>query len=121
VPELALNLLSSTLTQTSVKTHYAAVAVPALFAATIYGAAKVGPRLAYVVGSMTIAAMLLLGPLGRGDLTADGHDAGSPARAVPGARRRARQRDERPRRTPLGPSADLQLPGPAGGSLGRRR
>ena len=39
-PELGLNLLSSTLSQTSVKTHYAAVAVPALFAATIYGAAR---------------------------------------------------------------------------------
>ncbi len=75
VPELALNLLSSTLSQTSVKTHYAAVAVPALFAATVYGAARVGPRLAYVVVPMTIAAMVLLGPLGRVDLAADGHDA----------------------------------------------
>lgn len=75
VPELALNLLSSTLSQTSVKTHYAAVAVPALFAATVYGAARVGPRLAYVVVPMTIAAMVLLGPVGRVDLAADGHDA----------------------------------------------
>jgi uncharacterized membrane protein len=78
-PELGLNLLSSTLSQTSVKTHYAAVAVPALFAATIYGAARLrprlGPRLAYVVVLTTAAAMLLLGPLGRVDLAAGEHDA----------------------------------------------
>ena len=74
-PELGLNLLSSTLSQTSVKTHYAAVAVPALLAATIYGAARLGSRLAYVVVLMTAAAMLLLGPLGRVNLAADEHDA----------------------------------------------
>ena len=74
-PELGLNLLSSTLTQTSVKTHYAAVAVPALLAAAVFGAARVSSRLAYVAALMAVAGMLLLGPLGRVDLEADAHDA----------------------------------------------
>ena len=81
VPELGLNLLSSTLSQTSVKTHYAAVAVPALFAATVYGASRLGPRLAYVAALTAVAAMLLLGPLGRVELAADEHDAAA-ARAL---------------------------------------
>jgi uncharacterized membrane protein len=75
VPELALNVLSSTLTQTSVKTHYAAVAVPALLAAAVFGAARVGSRLAYFAALTAVAGMLLLGPLGRVDLDADEHDA----------------------------------------------
>ena len=75
VPELGLNLLSSTLTQTSVKTHYAAVAVPALLAAAVFGAARLGSRLAYLAALLAVAAMLLLGPLGRVDLGADAHDA----------------------------------------------
>jgi uncharacterized membrane protein len=75
VPELGLNMLSSTLTQTSVKTHYAAVAVPALLAAAVFGAARLGSRLAYVAVLTAIAGMLLLGPLGRVDLEADAHDA----------------------------------------------
>jgi uncharacterized membrane protein len=74
-PELGLNLLSSTLTQTSVKTHYAAVAVPALLAATVFGTARLGPRLAYVTLAASAAGMLLLGPLGRVELRADRHDA----------------------------------------------
>jgi uncharacterized membrane protein len=75
VPELGLNLLSSTLTQTSVKTHYAAVAVPALFAAAVFGAARLGSRLAYFAVLTAFAGTLLLGPLGRIDLGADAHDA----------------------------------------------
>ena len=75
VPELGLNLLSSTLTQTSVKTHYAAVAVPALLAAAVFGAARLGSRLAYLAALLAVAAMVLLGPLGRVDLGADAHDA----------------------------------------------
>jgi uncharacterized membrane protein len=76
-PELGLNLLSSTITQTSVKTHYAAVAVPALFAATVFGAARLGSRLAYFAVVMAVIGMLLLGPLGRVNLDADEHDAAS--------------------------------------------
>ena len=75
VPELGLNLLSSTITQTSVKTHYAAVAVPALLAAAVFGTARLGSRLAYFAVLTAIAGMVLLGPLGRVDLAADEHDA----------------------------------------------
>jgi uncharacterized membrane protein len=75
VPELALNVLSSTVTQTSIKTHYAAVAVPALLAATVFGAARLGPRLAYGALATAVAGMALLGPLGRVELRADAHDA----------------------------------------------
>jgi hypothetical protein len=75
VPELALNVLSSTVTQTSIRTHYAAVAVPALLAATVFGAARLGPRLAYGALATAVAGMALLGPLGRVELRADAHDA----------------------------------------------
>ena len=70
-PELGLNLLSSTVTQTSVKTHYAAVAIPALLAASVFAAARLGRRLAYAAVAAAAAGMLVLGPLGRVDLTAD--------------------------------------------------
>lgn len=75
VPELGLNLFSSTLTQTSVKTHYAAIALPALFAATVYGAARLGGRSAYVVVLAALAACVVMGPVGRIDIDAGAHDA----------------------------------------------
>jgi uncharacterized membrane protein len=74
VPELALNVLSSTITQTSVKTHYAAVALPALLAATVFGAARLDRRLAYLAAAASAAGALLLGPLGRIDVRSDEHD-----------------------------------------------
>jgi uncharacterized membrane protein len=70
-----LNVLSSTVTQTSVKTHYAAAAVPALFAATVFAAARFDRRLAYAAALASLAGMLALGPLGRVDVRADAHDA----------------------------------------------
>ena len=66
------------MTQTSVKTHYAAVAVPALLAATVFGTARLGSRLAYPALAASAAGMLLLGPLGplgQIELRADAHDA----------------------------------------------
>jgi uncharacterized membrane protein len=75
LPELALNLLSSTVTQTSVKTHYAATLVPALLVATVFGVARTGARLAYAVALAALAGALVLGPLGRIPLRADAHDA----------------------------------------------
>ncbi|HWL33600.1 MAG TPA: DUF2079 domain-containing protein, partial [Gaiellaceae bacterium] len=75
LPELALNLLSSTITQTSVKTHYAATAIPALLAATVYGVARVGERAGYVAALAAIGGALVLGPLGRVDIDAGPHDA----------------------------------------------
>ena len=74
LPELGLNLLSSTVTQTSVKTHYAATVVPALLAATIFGVARVGARFAYVAALAALAGAVVLGPLGRVHVRADAHD-----------------------------------------------
>ncbi len=75
LPELGLNLLSSTLTQTSVKTHYAATMVPALLAATVFAVARIGARFAYVAALAAVTGMALLGPVGRIDIRADEHDA----------------------------------------------
>jgi uncharacterized membrane protein len=75
LPELALNMLSSTLTQTSVKTHYAATAIPALLAATVYGVERVGVRAAYVAAGAALVGTLVLGPVGRIDVEAGPHDA----------------------------------------------
>ncbi|HEY7794836.1 MAG TPA: DUF2079 domain-containing protein [Gaiellaceae bacterium] len=74
-PELAVNLLSSTVTQTSIKTHYAAVALPALFAAAVYATARLDRRLAYAALAASALSTVVLGPLGRIPLRADGHDA----------------------------------------------
>ncbi len=71
VPEVGLNLLSSTVTQTSVKTHYAAVATPALLAASVFAVARLGRRLSFAAVAAATAGMLLLGPLGRIDVQAD--------------------------------------------------
>ncbi len=70
LPELALNTLSSTRTQTSVHFHYTAAAIPGLVAAAVYGvalvrrrrpaAASVLVRLAVVTA---VVSGVLLGPL----------------------------------------------------------
>jgi uncharacterized membrane protein len=75
LPELGLNLLSVTVTQTSVKTHYAATIVPALLVATVFGVARLGSRLAYVALLAALAGAVVLGPLGRVHVRADAHDA----------------------------------------------
>ena len=75
LPELGLNLLSSTITQTSVKTHYAATAIPALLAAAVYGVARVGERAGYLVVAAASVGAIALGPIGRVDLHAGPHDA----------------------------------------------
>jgi len=75
LPELGLNLLSSTATQTSVKTHYAATVVPALLAATVFGVARIGARFAYVAALAALAGTVVLGPLWRVPVRADEHDA----------------------------------------------
>jgi uncharacterized membrane protein len=70
LPELAVNLLSSTVTQTSIRFHYTAGAVPGLVVACVLGAGRVTryrPRLATPVGGLvvatTFASAVLLGPL----------------------------------------------------------
>jgi uncharacterized membrane protein len=69
-PELALNLLSGTRTQTSLHFHYTAAAIPPLVMAAVLGAARVqrrwprGLRITpRVVVSTCLAAGLLVGPL----------------------------------------------------------
>lgn len=69
-PELALDLLSSTKTQTSIHFHYTAAAIPGLFAAAIFGAGRLRrrsslgrrslPRLLVVAG---LIAGFALGPM----------------------------------------------------------
>ena len=75
VPELGLNLLSTTITQTSVKTHYAATAIPALLAATVYGVARIGERAGYVAALAALCGAIALGPIGRVDINAGPHEA----------------------------------------------
>ncbi len=70
LPEIALNLLSDTRTQTSVHFHYTAGAIPGLVAAAVLGASRVmrrwpdaGPQLAAALVVVVIAAGIRLGPL----------------------------------------------------------
>ncbi len=61
-PELALNLLSSVSTQTSVEQHYAAGATPGLVVAAIFGAARLSrgrPDRARLLGAAAVAAALV--------------------------------------------------------------
>jgi uncharacterized membrane protein len=56
LPEVALNLLSSTDTQTSIHFHYTAAEIPALFAAAIFAAKRFAPR--YSIGTALVALVL---------------------------------------------------------------
>jgi uncharacterized membrane protein len=61
VPELALNLLSRTETQTSIHFHYTAVTIPPLLVASVLGAAKLTrdrPRLAGWLGAGAVTVAL---------------------------------------------------------------
>jgi uncharacterized membrane protein len=81
LPELAINLLSSTTTQTSIHFHYTAAITPALVAGSVFGAARLARRrpgtavpLAGTVVALAVAAGWWLGPLpypGGEDLAAD--------------------------------------------------
>ena len=70
LPELALNVLSDTRTQTSIHFHYTAGALPGLMVAAILGAARLRRRFAWArlpegraIVTSTLAAGILLGPL----------------------------------------------------------
>ncbi len=73
LPDLALNLLSSTETQTSIHFHYVAPLVPALFAAAIFAAARferpvVKPLVALVlVSNFVLGAIPLWGAIPGGE------------------------------------------------------
>jgi len=70
LPEIALNLLSGTRTQTSIHFHYTAAAIPGLIAGAVLGAARVQrrwPRSSPALGRglvlLALAAGVVLGPL----------------------------------------------------------
>ncbi len=65
VPELALNLLSSTRTQTSIHFHYTAGEIPALFAAAIFAAKRLAPRHGFATAGVAVvlAANYALGAI----------------------------------------------------------
>ena len=70
LPEIALNLLSDTRTQTSIHFHYTAGAIPGLVAAAVMGAARVRrrwpdalPTLGTLLVLVVLAAGVILGPL----------------------------------------------------------
>jgi uncharacterized membrane protein len=54
LPEVGLNLLSSTRTQTSIHFHYTAAEIPALFAAAIFAAKRFAPRPALGTALVTL-------------------------------------------------------------------
>ena len=70
LPELVLNLLSDTPTQTSIHFHYTAGAIPGLMVAAVLGAARLRRRFAWArrpegraIVVSTLIAGILLGPL----------------------------------------------------------
>jgi uncharacterized membrane protein len=70
LPELVLNLLSATRTQTSIHFHYSAVSLAALMAAAVLGAARLArgradraERLAVLAVAAALAGNYLLGPI----------------------------------------------------------
>ena len=70
LPELALNLLSSTRTQTSIHFHYTAAAIPSFVAAAVLGAARLQkalpsafPAVARSAVAVALVSGVLLGPL----------------------------------------------------------
>jgi uncharacterized membrane protein len=70
LPELVLNLLSDTRTQTSIHFHYTAGAIPGLMVAAVLGAARLRRRFAWArrpegraIVVSTLIAAILLGPL----------------------------------------------------------
>jgi uncharacterized membrane protein len=70
LPELAANLLSGTMTQTSIELHYTAAIVPFLVVGAIFGATRF-PRLVPLLFAASIAGAVFLGPLWSGELEPD--------------------------------------------------
>jgi hypothetical protein len=70
LPELAANLLSGTVTQTSIELHYTAAIVPFLVVGAIFGAVRF-PRLVPLLFAASLAGAVFLGPLWSGELEPD--------------------------------------------------
>jgi uncharacterized membrane protein len=67
LPELAANLLSETVTQTSIRLHYTAPIAAILVAGAVFGAARF-PRLIPLLLAASLAGAVFLGPLWSGEL-----------------------------------------------------
>ena len=63
LPDLTLNLLSSTETQTSIHFHYVAPLIPALFAAAIFGAARLKRPVVKPLVALVLASNFVLGAI----------------------------------------------------------
>ncbi len=63
LPDLALNLLSSTETQTSIHFHYVAPIVPALIVAAVFAAARLDRPLATPLVALVLASNFVLGAI----------------------------------------------------------
>ncbi len=57
LPELALNLLSSASTQSSIHFHYTAAEIPVLVAAAVYGVSRIPARATTVAGAILVVAL----------------------------------------------------------------
>jgi uncharacterized membrane protein len=88
VPELGLNLLSATRTQTSIHFHYAAASIAALVPAAVLGASRLqrvrAPRgrLAFVVVALSLVANFALGPIPIWQAFPGGEELGTTAHRV---------------------------------------
>jgi uncharacterized membrane protein len=58
LPEIAINLLSSAPTQSSIHFHYTAAEIPPLIIAAVFGAARVGPRWRIPVATVVVLTAL---------------------------------------------------------------
>jgi uncharacterized membrane protein len=129
LPELAINLLSSTTTQTSIHFHYTAGLIPPLVIAAIFGAKRLSRWLLPIGAIVVLAARSDSGlaafsrwPTVPGDRRA-GHGA-RPDRGTgtrPHSLGRGRQCDEHARRTPVRTPSRPQLSVPRRRAVGRRR
>lgn len=63
LPELGLNVASETVTQTSIRYHYSAVALAALFAAAALGAGRLPRWAPWIATGASLVASVALGPL----------------------------------------------------------
>ena len=134
LPELAINLLSSTTTQTSIHFHYTAGLIPPLVIAAVFGAKRLDAGRFRSRWSSSLAALVgnyRLGPIPgwrhvpggerfqatAARVTEHDRDRGARAEAHPG--RRGRQRDQHAWRTPVRAPPRAQLPVPPGRDLDR--
>ena len=136
LPELAINLLSSTTTQTSIHFHYTAGLIPPLMIGAIFGAKRLsrwtfpvaaGDRPRGARRELPARADPRLAPRpGRTNVPGDrgARDRSRPhraARAAAHSGRRRRQRDQHARRTSVRAPPRAQLPVPRGFEVDRSR